>query len=477
MNRKKTRGLGKKNSGMTRRDFIASSFAGVLGAACGLNILSSAGCGRNWKDYNVLFVSLDTLRADSCGFMGYGRRTTPFLNEFSKGAAVFESMYTHSPWTDQSHATIFSSLYPRVHSITFHFKNYLRFSAASILKKYGYKTAGFVESISLDSRIGIATGFDEYYNQSDPGNIQNNRASDNNRRVFDWIKKNGEKKFFAFVHYFDIHYPYDPPGNYRNLFHKDEYEGGVNRIGKNLDFIRPSPPLEQIRQAKALYDGEIAFTDDQARRLISLLEDYKILDRTLVVIFSDHGEGFGEHRLYAHGNSLYQELLHIPAMMRVPGREFAGRRIKGVTRTIDILPTVLDYLEADTEEALQGVSLIPEIKSGAERDLLFFSDGIRYASCLRSGDWKLINNYIMNDEVIKLIGGRKPEYELYNLKDDPAESRILTGDNPGKVSELKELIRQFWVINKKWKKGFVMGRSQEIDEDVLKGLRQLGYIK
>lgn len=477
MNKNGKKDTEKKSQGMTRRDFIASSAAGVLGAACGLNLLSSIGCGKNWKDYNVLFVSLDTLRADSCGFMGYGRRTTPFMDGFSRDAAVFEAMHTHSPWTDQSHATIFSSLYPRVHSITFHYKNYLRFSVASILKKYGYKTAGFVESISLDSRIGIATGFDEYYNQSDPGDIKNNRASDNNKRVFEWVRKNHDNKFFLFVHYFDIHYPYDPPDGYAHMFHKDDYDGRIYGIGKSLDFLQPQPTAEQISQTRALYDGEIAYTDDQFRRLISLLDDYKLMDRTIVVVFADHGEGFGEHKLFAHGNSLYQELMHIPAMIRFPGGDHAGKRIKGITRTIDILPTVLDYLEADTEEALQGVSLMPEIKSGVNRDLLFFSDGIRYASCLRAGDWKMINNYIMEEEVIKLIGGRKPEYELYNLKDDPAESKIVTDENPEKVAELKEIIKKFWTINKKWKKGFVMGRSGEIDEDVLKGLRQLGYIK
>lgn len=462
---------------INRRDFLKGA-GGVLSSASILGALSSISCDNKWKDMNVLFVSLDTLRGDHCGFLGYKRKTTPFLDDFSRNAAIFERMHTHSPWTDQSHASIFSSLYPRVHSISFKTNNYLRFSIASILKERGFNTAGFVETISLDSRIGVATGFDTYMNVEYPKQYEPNRAPNNNKRVFEWLKGNHKSKFFLFVHYFDIHYPYNPPGDYRHTFHKGEYRKDIKYFGAN-PWSTGNPTKEQLQQVIDLYDGEIAFTDHHLSNLINKLDEYRLLDRTIIVIFSDHGEGFYEHGQMNHGNSLYQELLRIPTIIKFPDGFGSGRRISGITRSIDITPTVLDYLGVEREKSMQGMSLLDMIENNRRKDLLFFADGIRYAMCFREKNWKLIYNHQMTDEIVKKYNftAPRPEFELYNLANDPKEQKNLALEEPGRVARAYEMIKKFFDLNQNWKRGFIMGQKKALDKDLEEGLRQLGYIQ
>ncbi len=472
MKEKKTGSANPKT--INRRDFLKSS-ATLLAGAGALNILSSIGCGARHKDMNVLFVSLDTLRADHCRFMGYNRETTTFLDRYAKDSIVFNQMHTPTPWTDQSHASIFSSLYPRVHSISFFYNNKLRFSLASILKNYGYTTAGFVEAIPLDPRVGGATGFDTYMKIQDPENYFNNRAEHNNMRVAEWLKKNHQKKFFGFVHYFDIHHPYQPEPPYDKKFYKGEIDERSYRLG-NAPYRQENASEGMINQAKVLYDGEIAYTDHHLQNLLSMLDDYGLTDRTVVVIFSDHGEGFFEHKLFSHGNSLYEELLRIPTVMHLPDSERKGTRVSSITRSIDIMPTILDYLGAETKEPLQGVSLLPMIEKGEERDLLLYADGIRYAMSVLKGKHKLIYNHSWQDEWTKELGFTKPTYELYNLEEDPGEQKNLAEEKKDLRDELYADIHRSWEINRKWKKGFIMGQKKKMDEDLEKGLRQLNYI-
>lgn len=231
-----------------------------------------------------------------------------------------------------------------------------------------------------------------------------------------------------------------------------------------------------IAQAKALYDGEIAYTDNQVQQLLSGLDDYGILDRTIVVIFSDHGEGFYEHRLFSHGNSLYEELLRVPVIIRFPDGFGAGKRVKSITRTIDIMPTLLDYLGVETKEHLQGVNLAPMIKGNQKRDLLLYADGIRYAMSVLKGNWKLIYNHNWAKKWVKDLGFDKPKHELFDLSKDPGEQVNLVDKNPEIKEELYADIERSWKINREWKKGFIMGKKKSMDKDLEKGLRQLNYI-
>ncbi|MBN2134119.1 MAG: sulfatase [Acidobacteria bacterium] len=461
---------------MDRREFI-SSLSLLLGGAAGLSALSGIGCSKKPEDMNVILVSLDTLRADHCSFLGYKRKTTPFLEEYASDAVVFENMHTPAPWTDQSHASVFSGLYPRVHSISFKANNKLSFSLASILKNKGYKTAGFVETISLDDRIGLATGFDTWMNVEHPKEYEPNRAPDNNKRVFEWLKQNHQSKFLLFVHYFDIHHPYNPPGKYRHFYRETEYAPDIQVYGGS-PWKSGHPSEEIMKQVIDLYDGEINWTDYHLQNLLSKLDDYKLLDKSIVVIFSDHGEGFYEHKLLSHGNSLYQELLRIPVVMKFPDGFGEGARIKSITRNIDITPTVLDYMGIRYKEPMQGVSLTKMINNDEKHDLIFFADGTRYAMSIRVGDWKLIYNHQRDEKTIKDLGLNepKPEFELYNIANDPLEQKDLAPDNEKKVQEYFELIKKSFDLNKNWKRGFIMGQKKALDKDLEEGLRQLGYL-
>lgn len=290
---------------------------------------------------NVLLITLDTVRADRMGFLGSVRGLTPALDALARDAIVFTRAYAQAPITTVSHATILSGTYPPFHGVR-DFGAPLPESVPYLpetLHRAGYRTAAFVGSVILDPRAGTAPGFDRGFDVYDAGfrlrrpgedryRAVERRGDEVTARALGWLKgRDASQPFLLWVHLFDAHDPYDPPG------------------------------VLKTRYAAAPYDGEIAGVDRVVGRLLQAVA----LD-TVVVVAGDHGEALGDHGEDTHGVFLYDATLHVPLVVRLPGRRGAGARVSSRVRLADIAPTILDGAMLPVPQAMQGTSLLPLVR-------------------------------------------------------------------------------------------------------------------
>ena len=295
---------------------------------------------------NLVMVTIDTLRADRLGCYGNRDVATPRLDQIASGGALFEQATVHVPLTRPSHTSIFTGLLPAEHGIRDNVSPALAPDVptlAPMLKAAGFCTGAFVSSIVLSRQSGLNRGFDEYSDRFEadgddarflntiqrPGDVAMKEA-------LTWIQSAGEARFFAWIHLYDPHDPYEPPEPYAS-----QYAG------------RP-------------YDGEVAWTDELIGRLEDGLQRLGRKDETLLVVTSDHGEGLGEHGETVHGFFVYESTLRVPLIVRGP-TVTPGRRMKGVARSVDLLPSVLDLLGVPTPAGWKGSgrSLAPVLRGTA----------------------------------------------------------------------------------------------------------------
>jgi tetratricopeptide (TPR) repeat protein len=282
---------------------------------------------------------------------------------------------------------------------------------AEILKGQGYSTAAFVSSFSVDSRFGLDRGFDVYddtFRSESPFKTQNaeRRAEETFARFSQWLETNGKNRFFGWVHYYDPHLPYDPPSPY-----KEEFDGDP-------------------------YDGEIAYMDRYVGAVPELLKKKGILERTIIVIAGDHGEGLGDKVELGHGIFLYEETLRVPFILYNPAVFPRSQVIESQVRLIDVAPTILETIGLKNEAAgMTGQSLVACLRGKSRKDL----DSLVETFYPRENfGWS---------ELVGLISGRwkyiqSPRPELYDVKNDPREREDLVASSAGKAGELKKMLEQ-----------------------------------
>lgn len=287
---------------------------------------------------NVLLVTLDTTRADRIGCYGYPQAATATLDRLATRGLLFENAFAGVPLTLPSHATILTGLHPPEHGIRVNGRH--RLSAAiptlaDILRNRGYRTAAFIASAVLDRRFGLDRGFDLYDDRMQPPRRGTRAADAENpadiiaERVIAWLaRQDGKAPFFAWVHFFDPHAPYEPPAPYRT-------------------------------GATDPYDGEIAFMDAQLGRLLeSLRERPSLADNTLILVCGDHGEAFGEHEEYGHGMLLYEPTMRVPFLIVPPDGVSLAMRIAEAVALVDVAPTILAALEVKPLRPMSGRALV-----------------------------------------------------------------------------------------------------------------------
>lgn len=404
-------------------------------------------CGAARKPINVVLIGIDTLRPDHLGCYGYSRATSPNIDRLAGEGVRFESAISASPWTLPSFATVFTSLYPSQHgagSLQTRLRTVFPTLALILLKK-GYSTAGIVNNPTMGADFNMDRGF-EYHDL--PPAIRERTASGTTDDALAWLDRNSNRPFFLFVHYFDPHLPYAPPAPYDTVFSAG-YAGPVGRSfdakttgTDNLrvyDDIR-AMPAEDWNRIVSLYDGEIAYTDAAVGRLLAGLEQRDLRGNTLVILLSDHGEEFLDHGGMNHGHSLYDELLRVPLIVSMPGRLPAGQVIEQQVRMLDITPTILDILKIKPESHFEGVSLRPLLAGKGDSkpsETSLLPPDVAYSGALMAGSserksvrkypWKLI--YEIATETTR----------LYNLEDDPGETRDLAAEEPA-VRHLLEVV-------------------------------------
>ena len=449
---------------------------------------------------NLLLISVDTLRADRLGCYGYDRPTSATIDRLAEEGVLFENAFATSPKTTPSHMSIMTGLYPRAHNVYMwahdETGNYSGKTLsqniptlAEILKENGYTCAAFTGGANVAAKIGFGRGFEIYDEESDTV------------AAVSWLRENDNRPFFLFYHTYYTHSPYLPPPPYDTKYDPD-YSGRIptrkelmGELGMaegeswmgiweafhksfwaRVDINDP----EDRDHLNALYDGSIEYVDSTfINKLIETLKARDILDKTLVVFTSDHGEEFYEHGRLEH-ESIYREVAQVPLIMRLPARLPAGKSIGQLVRSIDIMPTILALLGISLETPIQGEDLLPAITAGRELGLVAHADfndyGPRVVESVRSGPWF----FLMDQRDIPAGEERRRPlprfFKLFHTGDDPGERRDLSGDHPEVVAELGTRLREVRIESSK--KHAEEGGEQKagaMDRWDVERLKALGY--
>jgi arylsulfatase A-like enzyme/Flp pilus assembly protein TadD len=393
------------------------------------------------RPLNLVLVTIDTLRADRLGCYGYSKIETPNLDALARKGVLFENALAQAPLTAPSHASMMTGLYPTMHKVRDTGGFVLSPSnatLASTLQEQGWDTAAFVGASVLKKRFGFSRGFtvyDDEFGKSGESveGTRERRAGEVVDRAVAWLGSQSGKPFFLWVHVYDPHMPYDPPSPFR-----EKYKG-------------------------RLYDGEVAYTDQQLGRLFDAIAQKSPGGNTLIAVLSDHGESFSEHGEYAHGVFLYDATLRIAFMLSGPGVP-AGLRVKQQARSIDLFPTLLELMGGKAPEAVQGASLVPAF-TGKEvpaawsyEETLFPKINMGWAELrgIRTNRWKYI---------------RAPRPELYDLAQDTGETVNVIASHPAEFRELEAKLKTV-----AGSQGAEKVETAALDQRTMSELKSLGYL-
>ncbi len=484
-----------------------------------------AGCGASsdeepQRPYNVLMISINNIGAEHMSLYGYPRPTTPGLDAWAEEAVVFENFFSHSSWTLPVGTSLFTSLHPYTHRVMDRWHGNLLdptiLTLPRILLGNGYRTAAFTGGVDYKNIFGHMDGFEVTDNNPDFTSFDVTL-----RQASRWLSGVRDDPFFLFIHGYDTHCPFDPPDEYRGLFSNTEGKNitvdhtvcmrgyGNAEVGFTAYITLGDPfrkkrkdPPEWFKQKLAdgfrehgvdpsrldrqsalrdsivdtilkvdltgddisflsdLYDEEVRYVDDLVSEFLDDLDD-DLLERTIIVILSEHGEMFAKHGRFGRAGTTrgthYDDVLHVPLMMKWPGSP--AKRVKGLSQFVDVMPTVLDLLDIAVWQDHQGKSLLPLVEEdrplndyvfagalynvGVSKTNRFFPERSINES-LRNHQWKLIREgriehqpgeevYTLEDEI----------FELYDLANDPDELHNVAADHPDLLARLKvELERE-----------------------------------
>jgi hypothetical protein len=328
---------------------------------------------------NLIFISIDSLRADRVGVYGNPRPTSPTIDRLAAAGVRFANASSSSSWTLPSHMSMFTGRDVLAHGVI---SESDRLSTAiptlaGSLKSAGLRTAAIVSTPVLNGRFGFNHGFDLYDDHTIPApnafdSVTDEPAPTVEKLAIDWLRNNAAQRFFLFLHFWDVHYDYIPPPPYDTMFDPD-YTGTVTGKGfyERTD-INKRLPKRDIEHLLALYDGELRWVDDHIARVLAAVEDLGIADRTAIVVTSDHGDEFFEHGYKGHGRTLYNEVTRIPLIMKAPGVP-GGQVIESPVGLADIMPTALAFLGVEAPAGMSGLDLLQQGTDGplARRDAVY----------------------------------------------------------------------------------------------------------
>jgi arylsulfatase A-like enzyme len=433
---------------------------------------------------NLVVVLIDTLRADRLGAYGNRNGLTPHLDRFAAEGTRFAQMHAPASWTLPSVASLMTGLHPQTHGAGVRYGEFAPTglsggvrTLAETLRDAGFYNLGVYHNIYVNPAFGLQQGFDEYVSIEDRAAPLVDRALEGLRRTA------SDRRVFLYLHLFDPHNPYEPPEEEcrtvaRRLL--PDYRGGLGCAADRRPEL-PIPPPEDRRWHEALYDAEIAYTDRQMGRFLKGLEDLGLDDDTVVLVVSDHGEEFwtrldreralGYEPNSDHGHTYYEELLHVPAILRIPERPPGV--VESPAELADLFPTLLRLVGVESPP-VQGKDLTPLLDGAppAGRPTLL-ADLILHGPprwAVRRGPWKLI---VPRDP--------GPPLELYDLASDPGELRDLAAARPDLVAALRTAGEREMEERVKARPRFVAGDGAQsatyLEWNHITRLRSLGYLK
>jgi arylsulfatase A-like enzyme len=437
---------------------------------------------------NILIITMVPLRVDHLSCYGYFRNTTPNIDSLAKEGSMFESAYSTGAWTPPSHASLLTGLYPSWHGVQGAGKLFESIpTIASIFGNNEYSTVGFVNVASIGSATGLDRGFDQFNEEwrvvltkkgGGESAIKSHflatmqrilrisrlyfgfdfKPSDAKRttiHAINWLgkRRNRNKPFFMMIDYHGLNMPYKLRYRYISRSNENINWKMVNGLNFNPYWYQAGSfgaTSADLSALKGLYDAEIYHLDRSLGKLFSYMSDAGILDNTLIVLTSTHGNNFGEHGLMGHHGCLFETLIHVPLIMRLPNVVPAGKQIKNLVQTIDILPTVCELTNIRMHTKVQGKSLLPTFSNKNIRDCAIaewegkISHGFE-KTIQNTSDATLRNSiekrYSIPMKMIrkgqyKLIKGEDGTDLLYDLSKDPDESLNISAKAPEMVHHL-----------------------------------------
>jgi arylsulfatase A-like enzyme len=364
----------------------------------------------------LIWISQDTVRADHLSAYGYARKTSPTLERLAADSVLFENGVSAASWTLPSLTAQMTSRLPSRHGATL--QNVGRDTSKptifEVLAGQGFSVFGVTGNHFVSAAFSLAQGFDALW-------YTPLRADDVNRLTLSALKEWEGGDLALFVHYMDPHFGYNPPSPFDRMFIDPGYEG--TQKGYDFGHLTPKSDPADIEQVKALYDGEIAFTDQEIGKLLSALQHEAPGDEVVLVYSADHGDEFLDHGNWGHGRQLYQELLHVPFVVRVPGCR--PRRVSELVSLVDLAPTVLDAFGIPLPPSFEGKTLAAVVKGGSvvERPLMseteLTRDGTQRLS-IRDGRIKYLLAVPRRPEAVRVL-----DEEMYDLSTDPTEHKNL----------------------------------------------------
>ena len=398
------------------------------------------------QDLNLLVITLDTTRADRIGaYRGSRAAATPQLDRLAREGVLFEDATSPAPLTLPAHCTLFSGWLPPRHGIR---ENVGRLDSAtptlaSLLRRRGYRTGAFVAAEVLARSRGLYLGFDIYDDEFQSRNVPHapprRGAAAVITRAIQWITAGkSSSPFFVWIHLYDAHAPYEATAAFDRAY--------------------PGRP----------YEAAIASVDAQIGRVLAFLDQTGLIDRTLITVVGDHGEALGDHGELTHGLFVYQSVLRVPFIVRMPGVGLRGRRVKTAVSSVDLMPTVLELLRADLPKHVDGRSLVQTmVRSGVGGATDIYAENLYVRRRFGWSEMRAIRS-----GVFKLIEKTKPE--LYDLEHDPGETRDLAAERPTLVARLT---RRLHAWDSRLEPAVTVGDASHTVPDLARRqLASLGYI-
>lgn len=519
----------------------------ALGAVAGFGV-ASVGCdGRGEWDLrssgprHVILISVDTLRADHLGCYGNDWIESPVIDELAAQGVLFENCSSTASTTLASHTSIMTGTYPHRHGAPRN--GFLvdegNLMLAELLGRAGFFSAGFVGAIPLDASVGFPQGFRVY---DAPSFDQVHRSADDvNSQVFAWLKEwqgaqsNSQElgRLFLFVHYYDVHAPYNQPAPFKGMYRgEDPVSDKDRKSARNLLILRdwmqgveeqaakggPSLPaaMKELESASASdpemafllsaegrdeleanfaraelaaaeiardYAAGVSYCDNRIGQLLQALESAGILDQSLVVLTADHGEILvGRKEYFSHGKTVYQEEVHVPLIMRLPTATgdvpAGGRRVSAVVSGVDIAPTILDALGLEQVPGMQGRSLSAALDGSELEARAAFSEATkpRFPIDPKVADWPNNANFqsVRLGNLKLLVKSMNGFRALYDLNRDPGELENLFAASSAQQSDH---VHELESILEAWRDGAEFPAIREVEAEGLSiGLEALGYV-
>jgi arylsulfatase len=422
---------------------------------------------------NIVFISLDTLRASRLGCYGYDKPTSPYLDRIASQGVVFERAYAADIPTEAAHTGIFSGRLGIHTGIVAHGSTLTHLPKGGpwlpeLLRREGFTTAAVDNLYQL--KEWFARGFRYYINSS--GKQRHIDGSTVNELAIPWIREHKDEDFFLFLHYWDAHTPYLPPKEYISPFYEegrdpfdpshrsmeDAYNHAAYPFFKHHHYEHLGP-VTDAEYINALYDAEIRYLDDRLRELDQVLIEEGLYENTLLVLFGDHGESMTEHGIYWDHCGLYDATVRVPVIMRWPEAIPVGVRVSGLIQQVDLMPTVLEAAGLKPGLPIDGRSLWPVIRGESEgtQERIFLSEcAWQAARGIVSKDYKFIRTYHAGPY-------ERESHELYDLRSDPEETVNL-------AQQLPELTRQFEQELEQWVRQELDGKPDPMQEQLAIGL-------